>query len=138
MRSSRDRPTSINGIEFDLLTDKLSKLFGGMHGLQAAIELDRCVDTAVSKQPPYGLVVSWAVLEIDRRRGMSELVRRDPKSYRLLDPPGNLRPEREPHLRLTALAREQPRGIRSGKQDWSKLVNIFVDQIGQMLIKLKI
>src|ERR1019366_10295536 len=138
MRSSRDRPTSINGIEFDLLTDKLPKLFGGMHGLQAAIELDRCVDTAVSKQPPYCLVVSRAVLEIDRRRGMSELVRRDPKSSRLLDPPGNLRPEREPHLRLTALAREQPRGIRSAKHRWSKLMNVFADEVGQGPIELKV
>src|ERR1019366_8893566 len=138
MRSSRDRPTSINGIEFDLLTDKLPKLFGGMHGLQAAIELDRCVDTAVSKQPPYGLVVSRAVLEIDRRRGMSELVRRNPESYRLLDPLGNLDAEHNSRLRPTALAREQPGGIRSVKHRRPEIMDVFVDEIGQGLVELEV
>ena len=54
-------------------------------GLQAAVEVDRRLDTAVSKHPPYRLVVSRLVLEIDRRRSMSKLVRRYPKSDRFLD-----------------------------------------------------
>ena len=48
----------------------------------------------MSKQPPHRLVVSRPVLEIDRRRRMAELVRRDPESHRPLDPLGQLRPER--------------------------------------------
>ena len=57
---------------------------------QAAVEADRRLDIAVSKHPPYRLVVSRPVLEIDRRRSMSELVRRDPKSDRFLDSDSNL------------------------------------------------
>ena len=31
----------------------------------------------MSKQPPYGLVIAWPVLEIDGRRGVAELMRCD-------------------------------------------------------------
>ena len=126
------------GVEFDLLTDELSELLGGLHGLQAAVEADRGLDIAVSKQPPYGLVVPWPVLEIDRRRSMPELVSRDPKSDRLLNAHGDLLAEHERRLRLTALAREQPGGIRAAKQRRPELMNVFVDEVGQRLIELEI
>ena len=74
-----------NGVEFDLLTNELSELLGGLRGLQAAVEVDRRLDTAVSKQPPYGLIVTRPVLEIDRRRSVPELVSGDPKSHRFLN-----------------------------------------------------
>ena len=46
--------------------------------------------------------------------------------------------EHESLFRLTALAREQPRGIRSAKQRRPELMNVFVDEVGQGLIELEI
>ena len=59
-------------------------------GLKTAVEFDRRLDIAVSKQPSNSLVVPWMVLEIDRRGSVSELVDRDPKSDRFLNANGNL------------------------------------------------
>src|SRR6266567_790654 len=102
MRSSRRSPQVLgNGVEFDLLTDKLAELLGRLRGLQAAIEVDRRLDTAMSKQPPYGLVVAGMVLQINCRRSVPELVRRDAKSYRFLDTRNNLCTECDCVLRLT-------------------------------------
>ena len=72
-------------LKFDLLAYESSEFLGGLHGLQAAIEADRRLDIAVSKQPPHGLVIPRPMLEIDRRRSVSELVNRDPKSDRFLN-----------------------------------------------------
>ena len=129
---------SDSGVEFDLLTDELSKLLCGLRRLQPAVEVDSRLDTAVSKQPPYRLVVSRPVLEIDRRCGVSKLMRRDPNAYRFHDPFGNQLAERDCGLRPTALAREQPGRVRSAKQRGPVLMNIFVDEICQGLIELEV
>ena len=39
---------------------------------------------------------------------------------------------------FTVLAGKQPRGIRSPKQRRSKLMDVFVDQIGQWLVELEV
>jgi hypothetical protein len=66
-------------------TNELSELDGGLRGLQAAIEVGRRSNTAVPEQPPYGLIVTRSVLEIDRRCSVPELVSRNPKSHRFLN-----------------------------------------------------
>jgi hypothetical protein len=92
----------------------------------------------VSKQPPYGLVIAWPVLEIDGRRGVAELMRCDSKPNHLLDAFSNLLAELKLVLRLTALTRKQPGNIRSAKQRWPELVNIFTDQVRQGLIEFEV
>ena len=92
----------------------------------------------MSKQPPYGLVVPRPVFEIDRRRSMSELVNGDPKSHRLLNALSDLQLNVFATFGLTALAREQPGGIRSAKQRRPELMNVFVDEVGQGLIELEV
>ncbi len=92
----------------------------------------------MSKHPPYRLIVSRMMLEIDRRRSVAKLVRRDPKSGRLLDTFSNLLAEQQFILRLTALSWKQPGGVRPAKQRWSELMNIFVDEVGQGLIELEV
>ena len=58
--------------------------------LQAAVEADRRLAITVSKQLPHGLVLTRMVLEINRRRGVSKLMDRDPKSDRFLNARGDL------------------------------------------------
>ena len=93
-------------IELDLLTNKFAELLRGLHGLQATIESNCRPDIAMSKEPSDGFVVAWPVLEIDRRRRMSELMNRDPNSDRFLNAHGNLFAELETVLRLTGFSRE--------------------------------
>ncbi len=137
MRSYRSPLTSATGIEFDLLADELSELLGGLHGLQAAVEADRRLAITVSKQLPHGLVLTRMVLEINRRRGVSKLMDRDPKSDRFLNARGDLLAELESVLWLTAFAREQPGGIRSAKPRRPELLNVFIDEVRQGLIELE-
>ena len=92
----------------------------------------------MSKDPPYGLVVPRPVLEIDRHRGVPELMSCDPYSRRFLDAHSNLFAEHQSRLRLTALTRKQPRGIRAAEQCRPELMNIFIDQISQRLIERKV
>ena len=124
--------------EFDLFTDELSKLFGRLHGFQPAVEADRRLDITVSKHPPYRLIGSRMMLEIDRRRGVAKLMRRDPKSDRLLDTFNYLFAEQQFILGLTALSRKQPGGVRSAKQRRSELMNIFINEVRQQLIELEV
>ena len=77
------------------------------------------------------------VLEINRRRGVSKLMDRDPKSDRFLNARGDLLAELESVLWLTAFAREQPGGIRSAKPRRPELLNVFIDEVRQGSIELE-
>src|ERR1019366_9340936 len=103
-------PTSVSPsgriIEPDVFTDDLAKRRVRLRRLQAAVEVDRGLDIAVAKQPLDGLVVAGAVLEIDRRTGMAELVHRHSHARRLLDALRNLGAEHVRRPGLTADARE--------------------------------
>ena len=65
-------------IEFDLLANDLPELLSRLHGLEAAVEVDRRLDIPMPKEAPHGLVVSGMMLEVERSGGMPELVDSDP------------------------------------------------------------
>jgi hypothetical protein len=121
-----------------MLADEPTELLGGVHGLQTAIEASRSLDITVAKKPTHGLVVAEMVLQINRCRGVPELVNCEAKSGRFLHAHGDLFAEEQFMLRLTGLTREQPRGIRAAKQRRSELMNVYVNQVRQRLIELEI
>src|SRR5262245_62228058 len=70
----------------------------------------------MSKEPAHRLIASRPVLEINRSCGMAKLVNCDTKASRFQYPLGDLLAEKELHLWLTTLAREEPRGVRAAQQ----------------------
>ena len=58
----------------------------------------------MSKQSPNSFVIAWPVLEIDRRRGVAELMNCDPQSDRLLNTHRDLLAELQFVFRLPGLA----------------------------------
>ena len=138
MRSFRINSSIGLVVKFDVLANKPSVLFGGADGFKAAIETDRRLDVAVSEQPPYGLVVSWTMLEVNGRRGVPELMNRDMESGGFLDALCYLFAKLHSILRLTGLAGKHPIRVSTAKQCRSKFVDIFVNEIGQGLIKFEI
>src|SRR5262245_3999776 len=92
----------------------------------------------MSKKPAHRLIVSWPVLEINRSCGMAKLVNCDTKASRFQYPLGDLLAEKELHLWLTALTREEPGGVGAAQQRWPEVMDVFVDQIRQCVIELKI
>src|SRR5262245_26833341 len=92
----------------------------------------------MSKQPAHRLIVSRPVLEINRSCGMAKLVNCDTKASRFQYPLGDLLAEKELHLWPTALARKHPGRIRAAQQCWPEVMDVFVDQVCQCVIELKI
>jgi hypothetical protein len=81
------------GDKCHLASQEVAESHVGVQGLEAAIELDGGLDVAVPENAPDRLVVSGVMLEVDRRGGMSKLVRRDAKADRLLNSLGDLTAE---------------------------------------------
>ena len=92
----------------------------------------------MSKEPAHRLIVSRPVLEINRSCGMAKLVNRNTKASRFQYPLGDLVAEKDLHLWLTALAREEPGGVRAAQQCRPEVMDVFVDQVRQCVIELKI
>src|SRR2546421_10919971 len=125
-------PTSVSLsgriLELDLLADDLAERLIGLGCRQTAVEVDRGLDIAVAEQPLDGLVFTGAVLEIDRRTGMAELVNCHPHARRLLDALRNLGAEHVCRLGLTGDAREQPRRVGATHQCRSELADVLIDE----------
>ena len=96
------------------------------------------MNVIVPQQPPDGLIITGVVLQINRCRGMPKLVDCDPKTDCFLNALRDLFAELAPIPGFTVLAGKQPRGIRSPKQGRSKLVDVFVNKIGQWLVELEV
>ena len=90
------------------------------------------------EEAPHGLVVPWLMLEIDRRRGVPELVSRDPEPRGLLDPLRDLGAEHVCRFGIAGDAREQPGGVRPAEQHRPELMDVFVDELGQGLVELEV
>src|SRR5258708_17533784 len=76
--------------ELDVVTDDLAERLVRLRRFEAAVEVDRGLDIVVAKQAPHALVFAGAVLEIECRRGMAELMDGDPQARCLLDALGDL------------------------------------------------
>src|SRR5258708_35569438 len=96
--------------ELDVFTDDLAERLIRLRGLQAAVEIVGGLDVAVTEQPLHGFVFPRAVLEVDSRTGVAELVDRHPHAGRLLNAFRDLGAEHVRCLRLTGGAGEQPAG----------------------------
>src|SRR6266404_8895444 len=118
-------------IELDVFTDDLAVGLVRLRRRQAAVEVDRGLDVAVTEQPSDGLVFAGVVLEIDRRTGMAELVNRYAHARRLLDALRNLGAEHVCRLGLTGDAGEQPGRVGAARQGWQEFVDVFIDQSGE-------
>src|SRR5258705_12244523 len=98
-------------IELDVVADDLAERLIRLRGLQAAVEIDGGLDVAVAEQAPHDLILPWAVLEVDSRTGVAELMDRHPHAGRLLNAFRDLGAEHIRCLRLTGDAGEHPGGI---------------------------
>jgi len=123
------------GDERHVLSYQVAELLVGMHGLQSAVELDGRLDIAVAENAPNRLVIAGMMFEIDGRGGMAELVNCDPHPRGLFNSLGDLRAEGLGVLASAGLAREQPELIRSAQQGRTELIDIFVDEGGQLGIE---
>src|SRR5262245_20914344 len=92
----------------------------------------------MSKESAHRLIVSRPVLEINCSCGMAKLVNCDTKASRFQYPLGKLLAEKKLLLWQTALAREEPRGVRTAQQRRPEVMDVFVDQVRQCAIELKI
>ncbi len=125
-------------IEFDLLANDLPELLGRLHGLKAAVEVNRRLDIAVPKEAPHGFVISGMMLEIQRCSGMAELVDSEPQARSLVDPLDDLGAEHVRRLGVAGHAREQPGGVRAAQQHRPELMNVLIDELGQGLVELEV
>src|SRR5258708_6460911 len=124
-------------LELDVFADDLAEDRVRLRRRQAAVEVDRGLDVAVTKQPFDGLVFAGAVPEINRRTGMAELVDRYPHARRLLDALGDLGAEHVRRLRLTGDAREQPRRVGAAHECRPELLDVFIDEPGEIFVERK-
>src|SRR4051794_5824475 len=134
-------PTSVSLsgriLELDLLADDLAECLIGLGCRQTAVEVDRGLDIAVAEQPLDGLVFTGAVLEIDRRTGMAELVNCHLHACRLLDTLSDLGAEHVRRLGLTGDAGEQPGRVGAACQGWFELVDVFINEPGESFVERK-
>jgi hypothetical protein len=118
--------------EFQMLSDDLAELLRGVHCFKTAIKIGGRLNPVVAQQPPDRLVFARSMLQVDGRRGVPELMDRDPQSGRLLDALGNLDAEQVRTLGLAALARKQGGIIGSIDQGRAKLLRVFIYQSGEI------
>ena len=69
---------------------------------------------------------------------MAKLVNCNTKASRFQYPLGDLVAEKGLHLWLPALARKEPGGVRTAQQCRPEVMDVFVDQVRQCVIELKI
>ena len=94
-------------------------------------------DVAVAQEASNGFVITGVVPQVDNSGGAAELVDGDSQTRRLLDPFCDLDSEQMRILRAAGGAWEQPISIRSTKEGGTILLDIFVDQLGEVVVELK-
>lgn len=120
-----------------MLTNDFAEQAAGVDGLETAVEPYGGSDVAVAQEPSNGFVITGVVPQVDGGGRMAELMDGDPQTSRLLDPCCDLDPEQMRVLGPAGGPWEKPISIRSTKQGRAILLNIFVDQRGEVVVELK-
>ena len=91
----------------------------------------------MSEEPPDCFVVARMVFQVGCGGSMPKLMHCNPQSGGFLDPFGNLDAEQMRILGFSRRTGEEPIPICTAQEARTILLNIFVDQIGQVVVKLK-
>ena len=120
-----------------MLSDDLAELPAGLDRLQATVKVDGSFEAFMPEEAPDRLVIAGMVLQVDCGRCVPELVDGNPQSGCFLDSLRDLDAKQMRVLRSSRRPRKQPISIRTA-QARTILLNIFVNQIGQVVIELKV
>ena len=120
-----------------MLANNLTKHPAGGDRLEAAVEADGGLDTAMPEKPANGFIVAGPVAQIDGRCSMPELAESDRETRRLLDAVGNLDAEQMGVLWGAAFSGEKPVCVRTPQQGRSIVLYVFVDQASELLVQFE-
>src|SRR5262245_18691948 len=118
-----------------MLHDDLAEYFARMDIFQPDIGVDGGLHVAVSEKLSDELVLARAGLEKESACGVPELMHCHPQSGHLMNPLRDLAAEQDVAFGASALSREQPVIVAATEHDRPEVVDVFVDDWSEMLVK---